>query len=51
LDQFQQQASKTLDAAVAQGQHDVDAAKSTIGSEYVDQAKALATSAVKTAQV
>jgi len=50
LDQFQQQASKTLDAAVAQGQHDVDAAKSTIGSEYVDQAKALATSAVKTAQ-
>lgn len=51
LDQLQQQASKTLNSAVAQGQHDVGAAKSTIGTEYVDQAKALAASAVNTAQV
>jgi hypothetical protein len=49
LDQFQQQASKTLNAAVAQGQHDFGA--STGAAEYVDQAKVLASSAISTAQV
>jgi hypothetical protein len=54
LDQFQEQATKTLNAAVTQGQHDVGAVTSTTGTaaaEYVDQAKALASSAISTAQV
>ena len=40
-----------MNEAVAQGQHDVEAVKSTIGAEYVDQAKEFASSAISTAQV
>ena len=40
-----------MNEAVAQGQHDVEAVKSTIGAEYVDQAKDFASSAISTAQV
>ncbi|KAL0951525.1 hypothetical protein HGRIS_008209 [Hohenbuehelia grisea] len=47
--QFKHEASATTNAAVAQGQHDVEAAKAA-GAGYVEQAKALAGSALATAQ-
>jgi hypothetical protein len=50
VDQFQRQAKQTTNAAVVEGQHDVEAAKAT-GASYIDQAKSLASSAISTAQV
>lgn len=50
MDQLQQQAKQTTNAAVAEGQYDVEAAKAT-GAGYLDQAKSLASSAITTAQV
>jgi len=47
---FQEDASRTTNAAVAEGKHDVDQAKA-VGAGYVDQAKSLAGAAVGTAQV
>ena len=50
IDQLQKDASKTTNAAVSEGKNDVDHVKA-VGAEYVEQVKALARSAIGTAQV
>lgn len=49
VDQFQHDASETTNKAVEEGKHSVEAAKA-LGADYVDQAKAFATSAIETVQ-
>lgn len=50
IDDFKSDASRTTNAAVAEGKHDVAEAKAA-SAGYVEQAKALASSALETAQV
>jgi len=49
VDQFQAQAKEKTNAAVEEGQRDVEAAKAS-GANYVEQAKEMAASAVNAAQ-
>jgi hypothetical protein len=49
-DKLQKDALKTTNAAVLEGKNDVDHVKA-VGAEYVEQVKALARSAIETAQV
>ncbi|GLB35912.1 hypothetical protein LshimejAT787_0302000 [Lyophyllum shimeji] len=49
LDQLQREARQKTNEAVAEGHHDVEAAKAT-GAGYVEQAKDLAASAISTAR-
>ncbi|KAF5384829.1 hypothetical protein D9615_001306 [Tricholomella constricta] len=49
IDQLQQQARQKTEAAVAEGHHDVDAAKA-VGAGYVEQVKTMAAHAIATAQ-
>ena len=49
VDQLQQQASVKTNAAVTEGQHDVEALKSA-GAGYVGQAKEIIDKAISTAQ-
>ncbi|RDB28669.1 hypothetical protein Hypma_015787 [Hypsizygus marmoreus] len=49
IDQFEQQAKKKTDAAVAEGQHDVEAVKAA-SAGFIDEVKALAASAISTVE-
>lgn len=49
-DKLQRDASITTNAAVSEGKHDVDDVKA-VGAGYVEQVKALARTAIETAQV
>ncbi|KAG6827053.1 hypothetical protein H0H92_013370 [Tricholoma furcatifolium] len=49
LDQLQQQSSVTTNAAVAEGKHDVEAAKAA-GAEFVEHVKETVENAIHTAQ-
>ena len=50
VDQLRHEVTKTTEAAVAEGERDVEAAKSA-GAELVDQAKGLVGNAISTGQV
>jgi uncharacterized protein YwqG len=50
LDQLKQQVKQTTDAAVAEGQRNVEETKAA-GEGYIEQAKQIATNIVGTAQV
>jgi hypothetical protein len=49
-EQFRSDASRTTDAAVAEGKKDIDQAMAA-GAGYVEQAKNLTNTAIETAQV